>query len=76
MYVHGLKLVMSIQLKTADQRFTLYKIVPLPSRSSEDKFVKYSLEYSYFALANSQRDFLLLTEADLSHCSTGSITMS
>ena len=71
--VHGIRLVMSIPLKTADQLFTLYKIVPLPSRISEDTFVKYSLEYSQFALASSQRDFLLLTEADLSHCSTGSI---
>ena len=71
--VHGIKLVMSIPLKTADQLFTLYKIVPLPSRISQETSVKYSLEYSYFVLASSQRDYLLLTEADLSHCSMGSI---
>jgi len=73
--VHGIKLVMSIPLKTADQHFTLYKIVPLPSRIAEEKFVKHSLEYSYFALANSQHDYLLLTEADLSQCSMGSINI-
>ena len=44
-------------------------------RLSHDSFLKYQLEYSYFGLAVDQRDFTLLTEADLQRCTTSSVTI-
>jgi hypothetical protein len=42
---------------------------------SHESFPKYQLEYSYFGLAVDQRDFTLLTEADLQRCTTSSVTI-
>ena len=72
---HGIQLVLSVPLKTAAQLFTLYKIVVLPSRLSIDTFITYQLDYYYFGLAVDQRDYTLLTEADLQRCTTGSVTI-
>lgn len=47
----------------------------MPTRLSEDKSVKCFLDFPYFCLASSQRDYVLSTEADLRHCSTGSIAL-
>jgi len=44
-------------------------------RLSHDSFLRYELEYSYFGLAVDQRDFTLLTEADLQRCTTSSVTI-
>jgi hypothetical protein len=71
----GIQLVISIPLKTASQLYTLYKAVILPSRLSHDTFLTYQLEYCYFGLAVDQRDYALLTEADLQQCTAGSITI-
>jgi hypothetical protein len=72
---HGIQLVISVPLKTAAQLFTLYKIIVLTSRLSIDTFISYQLDYYYFGLAVDQRDYTLLTEADLQRCTTGSITI-
>ena len=66
--------MISIPLKTAAQIFTLYKAVVLPSRLSHDTFLTYHLDY-YFGLAMDQRDYALLTEADLQQFTVGSITI-
>ena len=44
-------------------------------RLSHDSFPQYKLDYPYFELAVDQRDYTLLTEADLQHCAAGSITI-
>jgi hypothetical protein len=36
----------------------------------------YQLDYYYFGLAVDQRDYTLLTEADLQRCTKGSVNMS
>jgi hypothetical protein len=72
---HGVQLVLSVHLKTATQLFTLYKILVFPMRLSPDTFLKYQLYYHYFGLAVDQRDYTLLTEADLQLCTTNSVTI-
>jgi len=73
-FVHSVKTFIHIPLKTVDRHFTIYKLFVFPTRIS-DKFVKYSIEFPYFGLSDNQHDFILLTEADLSHCKTNGITL-
>jgi len=46
-----------------------------PMRLSPDTFLNYQLDYHYCGLAVDQRDFTLLTEADLQRCTTSSVTI-
>jgi hypothetical protein len=73
--VHYVKLIISVPLKTAIIQFTLLKIFTLPDQVSSDKSVQFSIDYPYFGLQSSQRDYILFTEADYQHCSKGSITL-
>ena len=66
---------MNIPLKTANGHFILYKTIALPTRISDDKFVKYVFDYPYFGLDKNQHDYILLSEADLLRCKTSSITI-
>ena len=68
-------MVMTVPLKTASQHFTLHKLIVLPTRVSESKFIEYVHDFTYLALSFNQRDFVLLKEADLLHCSTGILTV-
>jgi len=45
---HGVQLVLSVPLKTAEQLFSLFKILVFPMRLSPDTFSKYQLDYHYF----------------------------
>jgi len=72
---HGVQLVIRVPLKTAAQLFSLHKIIIFPMRLSPDTFIKYQLEYHYFGLAVDQRDYTLLTEADLQRCTMSSVTI-
>jgi hypothetical protein len=63
-------------LKTAAQLFTLKKILVFPSRLYIDAFITYQLDYYYFGLAVDQRDYTLLTEADLQQYTADSVTIS
>ena len=36
---------------------------------------RYKLEYEYFGLSRSQRDYILMTVADVQKCNAGSITI-
>jgi hypothetical protein len=47
----------------------------LPARISDYINAQYLLEFTYFGLDNIQHNYILFTEADLSHCSKGSITV-
>jgi hypothetical protein len=42
---------------------------------SDDKFVKYFIDFPYFGLNDNQHDFILFTEADSSSCKTNGITI-
>jgi hypothetical protein len=61
-------IVIHVPLKTVDRHYTLYKLFVFPAQISDDMFVKYSIEFLYFGLSDNQHDFILFTEADLSHC--------
>jgi hypothetical protein len=64
-----------VPLKTARRYFVLHKTISIPARISDDKFVQYLLDFTYFGLGNIHRIYILFTEADLIHCSKGSITV-
>jgi hypothetical protein len=72
---HGIKLLMSVPLKPADSYFTLYKIVALPARVSDNKLIQYLVNFPYFALSHGQRDYILLTEAELRLCTGDTLTV-
>ena len=40
------KLVMNVPIKTGNQYFSLYEMVALPVRISQNRFVKYSFDYT------------------------------
>jgi len=68
---HGLRLVMTIPVKTTEQLFSLYELVALPEVIAEGKFVRYLPEYPFFGLSLSRRDYVLWSAADLQECSNG-----
>jgi hypothetical protein len=68
-------MVMKIPLKTADRKFFLYKLVATPSRISGNKFVQYLTDFSYLAVAYNRRDYLVLDEAHIQLCTSGSLTI-
>ena len=72
---YGIKIIIHIPLKTANQHFNLYKIIVLPFRMFGNNFVKYSVEYQYFGIDNSHRNDILITEAHRNRCTTNSITL-
>ena len=69
--VHPINLVLTIPLKTADSYFTLFKLIFLPTQISPERFIKYSLDFEYFALQHKRRSYLLFTEADYECCEKG-----
>jgi hypothetical protein len=73
--VRCVKFIMNIPLKTANRHFNLYKIIVLQTRISEDNFVKYFVECSFFGLSDNQHDYFLFKEADLNRCNMNSIVI-
>jgi hypothetical protein len=61
--------------KCKNQHFTLHKLIVLPTRILENKFIAYEHDYDYLALSFNQRDFALLKEADLKSYSTSILTV-
>jgi hypothetical protein len=72
---HSIMLIISVPLKTLNCYFTLHKIVTLPEQISSNKYLQYSINYTYFALLQSKRDYLLPAGADFSNCIRGNITI-
>ena len=72
---HGIKLILEVPLKTESQSFALFRIIALPTPVLNDPFALYQLEYDYFGLSHSQRDYLLMTAADVQKCNADSITI-
>ena len=50
----GMKIILGIPLKSANQHFTLYKLIVMPQWVCKDKFIKYLQELSYFGLSVSR----------------------
>jgi len=73
--MHDIKLILEIPLKTADQYFTIFIIISLPTLLFNYTFAIYGPDFDYFGFAYSQRDYILLTASDVQKCSTGSITV-
>ena len=73
--VHSIKLFITLTLRTANSRFTLYKVAVLPTRVSKTNFVKYSIDSSYFGLESSRHDYVLFKETDLLNCVKCNITV-
>ena len=63
---HSIHLVLNIPLQTANRHFTLFRIITLPVRVTSDKFVQYSVEFTYFGLQSRQQTYLLLSETAFS----------
>ena len=72
---HHIKLILNVPLKTANRHFVLYKILALPTRISNDTFVQYLPEFLFFGIDTVQHNYILFTEAELSHCTQSSITV-
>jgi hypothetical protein len=68
-------MIMSLPIQTVNQQLTLYKLVVMPSRILDDKFMKYYTEFSYFGLSFIQRDYVLLNAEHLQQCIRGSLTI-
>ena len=73
--IHCVKIILNIPLKTVNRHFLLYQVIVLPTRISGDKFVTYSIEHSYLGIDDNWHDFILFTQADLSHCIVNCITI-
>jgi len=73
--LHNVKLIMYVPNKTANQHFTLYRIIGLPNRIGNDKFVLYQIDFPYFVIGSSQRDYALLTETELQQCTSSTVTI-
>jgi hypothetical protein len=73
--LRNVKLIMYVLIKTANQHFTVYKIIALPNHIGKDKFVLYQFDFPYFIIGSSQRDYALLTETELQQCTTSTITV-
>jgi len=72
---HGIKLLINVPLKTAESYFTLYRIIALPTRLTNDKLIRYQIDFPYFGLNHNQHDYVLLNEADLRRCTVSTTTV-
>jgi len=72
---HGIKLFINVLFKRAESYITLYKIIALQPRLSNDKLIHYQLDFRYFGLNYRQHDYVLLKEAELHHCTESMTTV-
>jgi len=70
-----IKLIVSVSLKTTNSYFDLYRKVILPQPIASNKHVRYFIDYTYFGIQHSKRDYLLLLENDYNLCYRGSFTI-
>jgi len=72
--LHNVKLITYVPIKTANQHFTVYRIIGLPNRIGKDKFCFIS-DFPYFVIGSSQRNYALITKTELQQCTTSTITV-
>jgi hypothetical protein len=66
---------MYVSIKTANQLFTVYRIIGLPNRAGKVKFVLQKIDFSQFVIGSSQRDYAWLPETEIQQCTTSNITV-
>ena len=71
----GIKLIVCVPPKTSNSYFDLYRIVILLQPIASNKHVRYSIDYTYFRIQHSKRDYLLFTENDYNRCYRRSFTI-
>ena len=68
-YCNGVKLVMSVPLKTYERHFYMYKLITFHHKISNlDNYFQLTAEYDNLVLDDSNERFLLWKEADLKKC--------
>ena len=72
---HGIKLLMRVPLRTADSHFELYKVIALPTKLSDNKFIRYQVDFPYFAVGHNQQDYVLFSDMDKPLCTEGLLTV-
>jgi hypothetical protein len=72
---HHIKIILSVPLKTANRHFMLYKVLALPTRTSNSTFIQYLLAFLYFGIDHIKRNSILFTEVEFSYCIHGSVTV-
>jgi len=68
-------LILHVPLQTTERHYTLFRLITLPICVTADKFVRYSVDYTYFGLQHNQQTYLLLTEAGYSRCNKGNVVI-
>jgi hypothetical protein len=64
-HANCVKLVLNAPLKTANRYFTLYKVIALTTRISDDNFAQFVPHVMYFGLHKIQRNYILLSDTDV-----------
>ena len=70
---HHIEIILNVPLKRANRHFVWYKILALPTRLFNEKFVQYLAEFLFFGIHTVQHNHILFTEAELCHCTHSSI---
>jgi len=70
---HCIHLILNVPLRSADRHYTLFRIITLTIRVTSDKFIQYSVDYTYFGIQHNEQNYLLFTEASFIRCNKGSI---
>ena len=52
---HCVHLILNVPLQFADRHYTLFRIFTLSIRVTSDKFVQYSVDYTFFGLQHNQQ---------------------
>jgi hypothetical protein len=72
---HGLCLILEIPLQSANQIFSLFRIITLPAKVLDDTFAVYNLEYQFIGWTYDQTDYVRMTDSDIGTCKVGIITI-
>jgi hypothetical protein len=67
--VHSFKLVLNVSLKSMNRLYTLYGMVVLPTRISNNTYDQSEIGKDYFGIDLLQRSYLTLTKMDVVKCS-------
>jgi hypothetical protein len=61
-------LIMKIPLRAANQVFSLYRIITLPSKVKEGTYAVYNFGYLFIDSTYNQRNYIRVTESDVQAC--------
>jgi hypothetical protein len=66
--VHSFKLVLSVPLKSMGRDFTMYRMFVFPLLVMQRKYVQLELKHQFLAINLLHRQYLLLTDQDITQC--------